>query len=316
MNRKLIKTLSILLSVMMIPSPICNCTNMHFINTADNTTNSQNSTDTASNNEFKNLKRKQDDSDSSQACKKRKTQSKNINLGINNIGNNCYMNALLQQLYDIDDFRDWILNFEFNSSVKTETYEKIESIKYLFNYISGKENYNLEKIKSHMIKLGHNGYQEDPQECVQLKWSDIFDLFKKQKLKITNFAYNYLFTNPVCVGELNRSLKILIPKTISNKFILFLNRTLFEDSAYKKDITPFKYFCCSDGLHKYKITGSIIHQGNLIDCGHYYSYKYNKITKKWYVYNDSIVKEVGRKKVFEDTKGSAVAIIFTDINYI
>ena len=263
-----------------------------------------------------NLKRKQDDSDSSQACKKRKTQSKNINLGINNIGNNCYMNALLQQLYDIDDFRDWVLNFEFNSSVKTETYEKIESIKYLFNYISGKENYNLEKIKSHMIKLGHDGYQEDPQECVQLKWLDVFELFKKQKLKTTSFAYNYLFTNPMCVGELNGSPGIFIPKTISNKFILFLNRTLIEDHIYKKDVTPFKYFRCSDSVSKYKMTGSIVHQGDSINFGHYYSYKYNKNTKKWYIYNDSIVKEVSKERVFEDTAINAVAIIFTDINYI
>lgn len=62
------------------------------------------------------------------------------------------------------------------------------------------------------------------------------------------------------------------------------------------------------------MTGSIIHQGRFISRGHYYSYKYNKITKKWYIYNDSIVKEVDENKVFEDTKGSAVAIIFTDVN--
>ena len=302
MNRKSIKALIILLGFMMIiTSPNCYCTHRKFINIVNNS---------------KNLKRKRPEHDSPKISKTRKIQFKNANLGIDNIGNNCYMTALLQQLYDIDDFRDWILNFEFNSNVKTETYEKIESIKYLFNYISGKEKYNPEKIKNHMIKLGHNGYQEDPQECVQLKWFDVFDLFKNQKLKATSFAYNYLFTNPMCVRELNRSPGIFIPKTISNKFILFLNRTLFEDSIYKKDVTPFKHLCYSHGVNKYKMTGSIIHQGKFIGRGHYYSYKYNKNTKKWYIYNDSIVKEVSKERVFEDTAINAVAIIFTDINDI
>lgn len=166
MNKKSIKTLSILLGIMMLPSPICNCTHTKFINAVDN---------------FKNFKRKRPEQDSLKISKTRKIQLKNTNLGIDNIGNNCYMSAMLQQLYDIDDFRDWILNFEFNSKTKSETQKKIESIKYLFNYISGKEHYDLEKIKNHLTTLGHKGYQEDPQECVQLKWSDVFDLFKLQK---------------------------------------------------------------------------------------------------------------------------------------
>ena len=224
------------------------------------------------------------------------------------------MSALLQQLYDIDDFRDWILNFKFNSKIKSETQEKIESIKYLFNYISGKERYNPERVKKHTKILGHEGYQEDPQECVQLKWSDVFDLFKLQK-NITTSG-NCVFTNPLYIRDLNTSPKPTTPKTVNNKFMLFLNRILFEGGAYKKDVTPFKYLRCSDGRNKYKMTGSIIHQGESPNRVHYYSYKYNKITQKWYLYNDSIVKEVSEKGVLEDTITNAVAIMYTDINYL
>lgn len=104
-----------------------------------------------------------------------------INNGLYNVGNSCYMNAMLQQLYSIDAFREWIINFSDNQHVSDiETLNKIEAMKSIFEYMSGEEKTDLEPLRS---ALGHTGKQEDSLECIQSKWSDIFDLFKQEKFK-------------------------------------------------------------------------------------------------------------------------------------
>lgn len=265
-----------------------------------------------------NLKRKTSDSSSSfeKTNKKTKAENDNVNGGIYNIGSNCYINALLQQLYDVDDFRNWILNFEIDSnSVDEKVFKKIKAMRYLFNRMCDKQwPYNYEdKLEKKMNILGYKGLQEDPQELIQLTWANLFDLFKN-----ISQNENFLFTNPMCVNELNTSKTIQIPHTVSGKFILLLNRTEFQKDTYtyKKNTTILNLKDILLHNPNYKITGVITHEGNTIRRGHYISYKYNKTNQKWYSYNDSKVKEIDAISVLKNAETNAIAIVFTDVNTI
>lgn len=306
MNKKSLKTLCSLFSLGILFSPICKSINNK--GSRDNPIVISNSKPA----NISNLKRKNIDSEFCEIVKIRKTQPKIINSGIYNVGNNCYINALLQQLYDIKDFRNWILNYNTGND---KTSEKIKSIKYIFNCMSGNEIYNLNNLKNCMQMLGHKGRQEDLQECIQSKWFDVLDLFISQKFKNIKSTENYIFTNPLYIAELNNSAKLPNVHTANNKLILFLNRTLFDKGIYKKDTTmlerPLSFF---GNNHYYKLTGSIIHSGKNITHGHYYSYKYNEPTKKWYLYDDSIVREVSENEVFEDTRNNGICLVFKIAN--
>lgn len=122
-----------------------------------------------------------------------------INNGLYNVGNSCYMNAMLQQLYSIDAFREWIINFSYNqhvSDIDEQTLNKIEAMKSIFEYMSGEKETNLKPL---MSALGHIGRQEDSfLDCIQSKWSNIFDLFKQEKFEQYSAGYpddDYLYNS-------------------------------------------------------------------------------------------------------------------------
>ena len=266
-----------------------------------------------------NLKRKSTDDDLKfcKSTKKLKIINETNGYGIYNRNNNCYMNALLQLFYNINNFRNWILNFKSFSDDNSNT-QKINAMHHLFNHISGKKRLNLKILNGYLKTLGHQGFQEDPQEYIQLQWSGILDLFKNKKFKNINPNDNYIFTNPLCISEVNGNFLNLIPHTIGNQFVILLNRTLFDKGIYKKDTSPLnninKDLLSTNGKHKYKITGAIIHSGKNIFDGHYYFYRYNNIENKWYVYNDSFVNQVTESEVFDHIKSQSVAILYTDVS--
>lgn len=140
-----------------------------------------------------------------------------INNGLYNVGNSCYMNAMLQQLYSIDAFREWIIHFRDNQHVSDtpkQTLNKIEAMKSIFEYMSGEKETNLKPL---MSALGHIGRQEDSVLFAQFGWSDVFDLFKQEKFEQysdgdpdDDYLYNsrQLYTNSSCkISKLLKSNK-------------------------------------------------------------------------------------------------------------
>ena len=47
----------------------------------------------------------------------------------------------------------------------------------------------------------------------------------------------------------------------------------------------------------YALTGVLIHQGNSIQCGHYYSYV--KLESRWFIVNDSAIEETTFEELVE-----------------
>lgn len=141
-----------------------------------------------------------------------------INNGLYNVGNSCYMNAMLQQLYSIDAFREWIINFSYNqhvSDIDEQTLNKIEAMKSIFEYMSGEKEIYLKPLMYN--KLGHTGNQEDSVLFAQFGWSDVFKLFEQEKFEQysagypdDDYLYNsrQLYTNSSCkISKLLKSNK-------------------------------------------------------------------------------------------------------------
>ena len=122
-----------------------------------------------------------------------------INNGLYNVGNSCYMNAMLQQLYSIDAFREWIINFSYNqhvSDIDEQTLNKIEAMKSIFEYMSGEKEIYLKPLMYN--KLGHTGNQEDSVLFAQFGWSDVFKLFEQEKFEQYSAGYpddDYLYNS-------------------------------------------------------------------------------------------------------------------------
>lgn len=270
------------------------------------------------------------------SCSKYKTKKELDELGINNglynVGNSCYMNAMLQQLYSIDAFREWIIHFRDNqhvSDIPKQTLNKIKAMKSVFKYMSGEEKTDLESL---MSALGHRGRQEDSVYSTQSKWEDVFELFIKEKIaNSNNSSYdkgkNYLFRGLVLNSEtqnlnFDELLKVLNQKeyfkppftTFDGQFML----SKFLCCGSKVELTPNETLTSEniDAEEKdknYKLTGVIIHEGTLY-YGHYYSYKFNAKDKEWYEYNDSRVTQVNYDDIRDNIYTNAVAFTYTDVD--
>lgn len=270
------------------------------------------------------------------SCSKYKTKKELDELGINNglynVVNSCYMNAMLQQLYSIDAFREWIINFSYNqhvSDIDEQTLNKIEAMKSIFEYMSGEKETNLKPL---MSALGHRGRQEDSVYSTQSKWEDVFELFIKEKIaNSNNSSYdkgkNYLFRGLVLNSEtqnlnFDELLKVLNQKeyfkppftTFDGQFML----SKFLCCGSKVELTPNETLTSKDinaeeKNKKYKLTGVIIHEGTLY-YGHYYSYKFNAKDKEWYEYNDSRVTQVNYDDIRDNIYTNAVAFTYTDVD--
>lgn len=272
------------------------------------------------------------------SCSKYKTKKELDELGINNglynVGNSCYMNAMLQQLYSIDAFREWIIHFRDNQHVSDtpkQTLNKIEAMKSIFEYMSGEKEIYLRPLM--YDKLGHIGDQEDSVYDTQSKWEDVFELFIKEKIaNSNNSSYdkgkNYLFRGLVLCSEtqnlnFDELLKVLSRKeyfkppftTFDGQFML--SKILCCGS--KVELTPnetltSKDISAEEKNKNYKLTGVIIHSGRGCNSGHYYSYKFNAKDKKWYEYNDSCVTQVNYDDIKNDICKNATAFTYTDVD--
>ena len=56
----------------------------------------------------------------------------------------------------------------------------------------------------------------------------------------------------------------------------------------------------------YALTGVLIHQGNSIQCGHYYSYL--NLERRWFKVNDSVIEETSFKKLIESEEATCMLV--------
>ena len=112
--------------------------------------------------------------------------TQNTRQGLPNIGNSCYLNAFLQMLYDIEDFRNFIYS-DTPPNLSTEQKGLKKYIRTVFDYISGISNSGNSNIAATVqiiqsILNLDKGAQDDARE----PYSKIMEIFNK------GYGVNYI----------------------------------------------------------------------------------------------------------------------------
>ncbi len=93
-----------------------------------------------------------------------------ITSGISNLGKTCYMNSAIQQLYNLDYFRESVMNDNSGDP-------RVNAVKYLFSVISGKEREDREKLSEAAGILGYKEEQEDPNDFILTSLDPLFEKY-------------------------------------------------------------------------------------------------------------------------------------------
>jgi ubiquitin C-terminal hydrolase len=101
-----------------------------------------------------------------------------IRRGIPNYGNTCFMNSALQFLYDIDDFKDFILNKEN------------DNLQFIFRFISG--NLNVNNIEINIKSFWGNRFHIKQQDDAHTFLDYIIDKYLITNLPTENYKSEYL----------------------------------------------------------------------------------------------------------------------------
>ncbi len=279
--------------------------------------------------------------------------------GIPNLGNSCYLNSLIQQLYSIKAFREEIMKDNSDDV-------KVRALKNIFLLIDKGSKIEISEIKNYIRDLGWKGKQEDPMEFLlserglgkllekynlenmfslplniegipdktpleellkhggniqarliedkikqlhpeKSSWDDNDERWAHERSKFLNSPENtevWKLYGPSQVRAVNRQFGVII------------NRTL---AAYNADgdlvnIKIKKAVHVPDHMIKdgrvYFLTGAVIHLGEEMNTGHYYSYKKNP-EDKWVCYNDSQVSVESEKNVMNDIQSNATLLVYS-----
>lgn len=270
--------------------------------------------------------------------------------GLANVGNSCYINASLQQLYSISDFRLKIMNYKPSDGKKSEDDKKIdkkiEAIKTIFKSLDDGKPLEKGVLKKAVETLGHRYTQRDAHEFLSDPTTGIGDIYEKigfinDMLPLHPAEYSSVqeyFNDPKNLEAHSITCaQFMIPMSIRPSDIgtkLFdppkeeppkekgikkdaVKKDDTEEKVQKEDVTedeaPKKGFMVSKEVEVFggkKRLTGAIVKTGSKDGGHYYSYKVMS-NGKWYCFNDSSVYAVSEQTVIRDMQENGRILVYS-----
>lgn len=233
-------------------------------------------------------------------------------LGLPNVGNSCYMNAAIQQLYAIDSFREAILNANVEAVNKTSEKSNkpyTHALKSIFSAMASENKIDINQMRFLAKELEHSGGQQDSIEYIQhitencareLKSNSLNMPLLFEDLCLENNTEAIFKNNCKNYGN-NNNLIVFIPRIDEN---YKMNSKNFKsiDMPYEKDIDK-------QGL--FELSGVTVFVGS-DNSGHYYTYQ-KKNDNSWVVLNDNKVKSVKLEDIDGIIKKNGVLYMYKKI---
>lgn len=225
---------------------------------------------------------------------KSKSQEESIEkVGLPNIKRSSYINAVVNQLYELKHFRELVNSYE-------ETNNSILALKYMFSLINKKVPLIIDDFLKFSKDLGYtekekyigetlNGwiFSSNPDLCKSLNYTYIFSGYTLITRKVVD---GYL-------GSLEEILShhYLKEDKVDKQICCTINR-FYKGTKYTSFPISVSEELMYQKAKKYRLKGVIVRIGNKLDDSHCVSYKVDE-SGKWYSYDDLEVKEVSWEEV-------------------
>lgn len=227
--------------------------------------------------------------------------------GLINVGNSCYLNSTLQQLYSIKAFREKVMSDDSKD-------EKVTALREIFTHMDSGKALSRKKMDTLVRKLGYDDEQQDVGELFTSTLNGIFNKYGLLSMVSdplpceeganSKHGMQYLLG---CFGKGRL-------KPIGGQFTAYLNRTGFDRATGQPFKNTSKVEIGSsverDGK-TYNLTGVICHRGADIDWGHYISYKLDS-DGQWKLYNDDRVTVVKEAEVLKEASTGGTMFTYSE----
>ncbi|OHS98692.1 hypothetical protein TRFO_34848 [Tritrichomonas foetus] len=253
-------------------------------------------------------------------------------IGLENLGATCYINSVLQQLFNIKEFRNELysinhqnnhvvyelkhlfseMDFSYNKicnptkfieSLDIDINVQFDCCEFMINLLSRLKNSTFTgKLKHSIASL------ENENDCIEsLEEFNVLPITIKN-LKNMNESLNQMYSTDFLTGEngyrFNNNTKIDSKKntviySLRNNFVIQLQRFEFNHSTHVRDKIKnrFEFDLKFTKCPMYELNGFIIHCGESAESGHYISYI--RDGNHWIELNDTTVSYINQEKALE-----------------
>lgn len=225
----------------------------------------------------------------------RGNEEKSLVCGLTNLGNSCYMNAALQQLYANEALRNEIVSKNWAFEYAPTLY----SLKMLFSEMENNTIISADTMDYFNQLIGnlYKRAQEDSVECYETILEKCCEESGTFNIRRMNFAAKHVVESGLVSinGLVNNKEDLGFKDGIAgqyNSLTIGLDRNNGSEKVFSPIVID-KYITINEGLDagNYKLNTVTVQLGNSVYSGHYVTFRYNANNDTWTIINDSRVTE-------------------------